>query len=131
MGWLWSSEKGVGNLFQQGIFMASRELERISNAILDRRYTLTEQEYDEMEKDNFDVLEVEAAILTGAIDQVLTMDPRGPGYVVLEDVPIGLCDKCGARYFHPSILRRVAEIGRGPTPTARTIEIPVDRYAPA
>jgi YgiT-type zinc finger domain-containing protein len=52
-------------------------------------------------------------------------------FVILEDVPIGVCDKCGARYFHASILRRVAEIGRGITPTSRTIDVPVDRYVPA
>jgi hypothetical protein len=63
--------------------MASRELERIRNAILDHRYTLTEHAYDEMAEDNLDVLDVESAILTGEIDQVLTKDPRGTRYVVL------------------------------------------------
>jgi len=52
-------------------------------------------------------------------------------FVILEDVPIGVCDQCGTRYFDASILRRVAEIGRGKTPTQRTVEIAVDRYAPA
>jgi hypothetical protein len=28
------------------------------------------------------------------------------------------------------VLRRVAEISHGKTPASRTIEIPVDRYAP-
>ena len=51
-------------------------------------------------------------------------------FVILEDVPIGVCDKCGARYFDASILRRVAEIGRGTIPTQRTLQVPVDRYAP-
>ena len=50
-------------------------------------------------------------------------------FVILEDVPIGVCDKCGARYFDASILRRVAEIGRGTIPTQRTVQVPVDRYA--
>jgi len=63
--------------------MASRELERIRNAILDRRYTLTEHAYDEMDEDNLDVLDVESAILTGEIDKVLTMDPRGTRYLVI------------------------------------------------
>jgi hypothetical protein len=63
--------------------MASRELERIRNAILDQRYTLTEHAYDEMEEDELDVLDVESAILTGAIDQILTKDPRGTRYVVI------------------------------------------------
>jgi YgiT-type zinc finger domain-containing protein len=53
------------------------------------------------------------------------------GFVILEDVPIGICEQCGARYFDASVLRRVAEIGHGKTPAARTIEIPIERYAPA
>jgi YgiT-type zinc finger domain-containing protein len=51
-------------------------------------------------------------------------------FVILEDLPVGVCEKCGARYFDASILRRVAEIGRGTIPSQRTMEIPVDRYAP-
>jgi YgiT-type zinc finger domain-containing protein len=53
------------------------------------------------------------------------------GFVILEDVPIGVCEKCGARYFDASVVRRVAEIGRGSASTQRTIAVPVDRYAPA
>ncbi len=52
-------------------------------------------------------------------------------FVILEDVPIGVCDKCGARYFDASVLRRVAEIGRGTIPAQRTVEVPVERYSPA
>ena len=51
-------------------------------------------------------------------------------FVILEDVPIGVCAKCGARYFDASVLRRVAEIGRGITRAGRTIDVPVARYAP-
>lgn len=63
--------------------MASRDLDRIRHAVLDGRYTLTEHAYDEMEEDNLDVLDVESAILTGNIDQELTMDPRGTRFVVI------------------------------------------------
>ena len=63
--------------------MARRELERIRNAIFDHRYVLTEHACDEMAEDNLDVLDVEAAVLTGEIDQVLTKDPRGTRYVVV------------------------------------------------
>jgi len=65
------------------MLMASRELERIRTAILDHRYTLTEHAYEEMDEDNLDVLDVESAILTGEIDQILTMDPRGTRYVIV------------------------------------------------
>jgi hypothetical protein len=63
--------------------VASRELERIRKAILDGRYALTEHANEEMEEDDLDVLDVEAAILTGEIERVLTMDPRGTRYVVV------------------------------------------------
>jgi hypothetical protein len=74
---------------------ASRELERIRNAVLDQRYTLTEHAYDEMDEDNLDVLDVESAILTGRIDQVLTHDTRGTRYVVIgtatdQATPVGV-----------------------------------------
>jgi YgiT-type zinc finger domain-containing protein len=52
-------------------------------------------------------------------------------FVILEDVPVGVCDTCRARYFHASVLRRVAEVGRGVTPATQTIEIPVERYTTA
>lgn len=63
--------------------MSGRVLERIRNAILDHRYSMTEHAYEEMDEDNLDVLDVEAAILTGELDQILTADPRGTRYVVL------------------------------------------------
>jgi hypothetical protein len=34
----------------------------------------------------------------------------------------------GARYFDASVLRRVAEVGRGKTPSDRILEVPVGRY---
>jgi YgiT-type zinc finger domain-containing protein len=52
-------------------------------------------------------------------------------FVILEDVPIGVCDNCGARYFDVSVLRRVAEIGRGAASPLRTIEVPVGSYTPS
>lgn len=48
-----------------------------------------------MDNDNLDVLDVEAAILTGKIDQVLTKDPRGTRFVVIgqatdQTTPVGV-----------------------------------------
>lgn len=51
-------------------------------------------------------------------------------FVILEEVPVGVCDRCGARYSDASILRRVAEIGRGTAPSPRTMEVPVAPYGP-
>jgi YgiT-type zinc finger domain-containing protein len=50
-------------------------------------------------------------------------------FIILEDVPVGVCDRCGARYFDASILRRLAEIGRGTGQAVRTIEVPVAPYS--
>jgi YgiT-type zinc finger domain-containing protein len=50
-------------------------------------------------------------------------------FVILEGVPVGVCDKCGARCFDASILRHVAEIGHGTTLSPRTMEVPVAPYA--
>jgi hypothetical protein len=48
-----------------------------------------------MDADGLDALDVEAAILTGEIDQVLTDDPRGTRFVVVgtacdEATPVGV-----------------------------------------
>jgi len=50
-------------------------------------------------------------------------------FVALEDAPVGICATCGARYFDASLLRRVAEVGRGDKRSQRTLEVPVERYA--
>jgi hypothetical protein len=63
--------------------MARPELERIRNAVLDGQYALTEHAFEEMANDNLDVLDVEAALLTGEVENVLTEDPRGTRYVVV------------------------------------------------
>jgi hypothetical protein len=63
--------------------MASKHFERIRDAILEQRYTLTEHAYEEMDNDHLDVLDIEAAVLTGSIEQTLTKDPRGTRYVIV------------------------------------------------
>ena len=50
------------------------------------------------------------------------------GIVVLEDVPIGVCDGCGAHYFAAPVLKRVENILTAKTPPTRTIEVPVAPY---
>ena len=50
------------------------------------------------------------------------------GIVVLENVPIGVCDGCGAHYFAAPVLKRVETILTANTPPTRTIEVPVAPY---
>lgn len=47
------------------------------------------------------------------------------GFVMLENVPVGICDICGYRYYHSTILRRVEEIAEGKRTPERTETIPV------
>lgn len=42
------------------------------------------------------------------------------GFVTLEDVPIGVCDKCGYRYYHSTVLKRFEDIASGKKKPERT-----------
>lgn len=35
------------------------------------------------------------------------------GFVILKNVPIGVCDKCGCRYYSARVLHEVDEIASG------------------
>ncbi len=50
------------------------------------------------------------------------------GFVMLENVPIGICDQCGYRYYNSKIMKKVNEIAEGKQMPARTEPIPVARY---
>lgn len=50
------------------------------------------------------------------------------GIVVLESVPIGVCDHCGAHYYAAAVLKRVESILTTETPPVRTLEVPVETY---
>ena len=71
----------------------------------------------------------EGSVLERVLDRE-AIHHRGE-FVILENVQIGICDKCGDRYFHASVLRRVAEIGRGTIPPLRTLEVPIDSFTSA
>jgi len=47
---------------------------------------------------------------------------------MLENVPVGICDQCGYRYYNSKILKKVDEIAEGKQAPARTEPIPVSRY---
>jgi YgiT-type zinc finger domain-containing protein len=47
------------------------------------------------------------------------------GFVMLEDVPVGVCDKCGRKYYSAQVLRRVEEIALNRAKADRTESIPV------
>jgi len=47
------------------------------------------------------------------------------GFVILEDVAIGVCDKCGNRYYTAETLKRVQAIAAGKIRPERTEQVPV------
>jgi YgiT-type zinc finger domain-containing protein len=47
------------------------------------------------------------------------------GFVILENVTIGICDVCGNRYYSADILHTVHEIATGVRQPERTEPVPV------
>jgi YgiT-type zinc finger domain-containing protein len=47
------------------------------------------------------------------------------GFVILENIRIGICEKCGNRYYSADTLRRVQAIATGKVPPERTEQVPV------
>jgi hypothetical protein len=60
-----------------------RVLEAARQAVLGRSYVLTPHAVLEMRDDHLDVLDIEAAILTGTIERVFEDDPRGRRYEIV------------------------------------------------
>ncbi len=50
------------------------------------------------------------------------------GIVILENVPIGVCDRCGAHYVAAPVLRRAEAILKSDRPPSRTLTVPVEAY---
>jgi YgiT-type zinc finger domain-containing protein len=46
-------------------------------------------------------------------------------FVILEDVTVGVCDRCGSRFYMAETLRRVQEVATGAVDPDRFDEIPV------
>jgi YgiT-type zinc finger domain-containing protein len=53
------------------------------------------------------------------------------GFIILEDVVIGICDRCGNRYYLADILHAVDEVASGRRPPERTEAVPVAHLVPA
>ena len=47
------------------------------------------------------------------------------GFIMLEHVPIGICDNCRYRYYHSNILKKVDDIAEGRQKVNKTETIPV------
>jgi len=47
------------------------------------------------------------------------------GFIILEEVTIGVCDRCGNRYYNADVLHAVHEISTGQRKSERTEAVPV------
>jgi YgiT-type zinc finger domain-containing protein len=45
------------------------------------------------------------------------------GYVILQSVPVGVCNRCGMRYYHASVLKRAEEAHRSGGSSTRQIPV--------
>ena len=69
---------------------------------------------------------------TGTVrEQILDREPisHHRGIVILENVPIGVCDRCGAHYVAAPVLKRAEAILKSAAPAARTLTVPVETYS--
>lgn len=51
------------------------------------------------------------------------------GFIILENVTVGICDGCGNRYYNAKILHAVQEIASGARRPERTESVPVAHVA--
>jgi YgiT-type zinc finger domain-containing protein len=63
-------------------------------------------------------------------EQIVDREPitHHRGIVVLENAPIGVCDKCAAHYYAAPVLKRVEQILTSSTPPATMIQVPLVAY---
>ena len=51
------------------------------------------------------------------------------GFVILENAPIGVCSKCGHRYYHATLLHQIDDIAARKRSPERTVLVPVAAFA--
>ncbi len=60
------------------------------------------------------------------VEKHVTMHRRVKGkYILLEKVPAGVCQKCGARYFTANVLKTIEESVRGRRKAEKEVLVPV------
>ena len=70
----------------------------------------------------------EGTVRERRVDREVFNHPRG--VVILEEVPIGVCDRCCAHYYSAAVLRRVESVIDGTTPCSHSEQVPVATFRP-
>ncbi len=53
------------------------------------------------------------------------------GYVILEQVPVGVCDRCGMRYYDCSVVKRAEDVFRSGGTATRPVPVAPYRLSSA
>ena len=62
----------------------------------------------------------------GIVEKRVTLHRKVKGnYVLIENVPAGVCSQCGTRYFAANVLKTVEEAVRGRRRAEREVVVPV------
>lgn len=63
-------------------------------------------------------------------ERVLDREPisHHRGIVIIENVPIGVCDHCGAHYYAAEVIRRAEAILKSDAAPKRTLSVPVEAF---
>ena len=67
----------------------------------------------------------------GVIEEKLIDLPRkvGGGYVLIKNVPAGVCRECGTRYYTANVLKTIEETTSGRRKAEQEISMPVFSFA--
>jgi YgiT-type zinc finger domain-containing protein len=52
------------------------------------------------------------------------------GFVILENVTVGVCDNCGSRYYHADVLHAVHDVATGVRASKGNLNVPVAEFTP-
>lgn len=53
---------------------------------------------------------------------------RGQVLVVIQDVPAGVCGRCGSKYFSDEVTGRLLRLARRKPKSSRSLKVPVVRF---
>jgi YgiT-type zinc finger domain-containing protein len=60
------------------------------------------------------------------VEKHVTMHRTVKGnYVLLENVPVGVCTRCGTRYYSANVLKTIEENLRGRRKASREVVVPI------
>jgi len=55
---------------------------------------------------------------------------HGEALIIIEDVPAWVCNKCGERYHHARVFKRMRQIAARSDQVTEHVRVPVTRYQP-